>query len=434
MAEWGVIADDLTGANTTACLLTTSGFRALTTINHHDFDRFDFDRYDAIVVNAASRPLPMEEARHRLEACTRELAGRGIRYFSKRIDSTIRGNLGAEIEGMLTALSPEAIACVVAVYPDSGRMVVGGYQLVGNVPVSKTAAGCDPIKPVRSSFVAREIAAQTDLPIGRVELETVLGGKDAIAADIARHVREGRKILVFDAINFADITAITEGVHSLGIPWVAVDPGPLARAACILTHNGKPRGGGRNKKGKILIVAGSATDLTRSQLSYLQQDCKARFVNVDILPFLDSEEEQAGEDAVAEEVWALGKCADIFGVRAAEHVSMVVDIHREARERGITTDDIARRITMALARIAKKTLARGVPDLKGVYLTGGDMTVAFCEQLGVEALELIEEVLPHVSYGTLVGGDLHGVRIITKGGLIGDIDAAKVCAKYMLGK
>ena len=431
MAEWAVIADDLTGANTAGVLLTTHGFRALTTIQHRDLEKFKMEEYDAVVVNAASRTLDAEAAYERVKWCTQELLNRGFKHFSKRIDSTIRGNLGAEIEGMLAALPPATVACVVAVYPASGRMVVGGHQLVNCVPVHKTAAGSDPIKPVRSSFLAEEIAVQTSLPQGYVELAAVLHGLQAVAESAWRQIQAGARILVFDAISFKDIRTIAEAMHSLQVEWISVDPGPFTQSACELAYTGKPRCV-HKKKGKIFIVAGSASDITRSQMSHLQSEAKTQIVNVDIREFLDSDGEQPQEGQIAQEIWNISQKSDVFGLRAAEHINMVLDIKTEAKQRGITTDDVTRRITYALARIARKALALQIPDLKGIYLTGGDMTVAFCEEAKVDAIEVIDEVQPHATFGVLVGGPLHGVAVVTKGGLIGTPETAMVCAKYML--
>lgn len=431
MAEWAVVADDLTGANTTGVLLTNSYFRTLTTIEHRNIDKFPLPDYDAIVINASSRTLDAREAYERVRSCTGELCQHGITHFSKRIDSTIRGNLGAEIEGMLDALPPGTIACVVAVYPASGRMIVGGHQLVNGIPVHKTPAGRDPVKPVGSSFLADEIRKQTALPQGFVPLATTMQGSPAIAQAIQQQIDHGARIIVFDAISFTDIGSIAEAIHNLGISWIAVDPGPFTQKACELAYSGRRRTTKKNS-GKVFFVAASASDLTRNQLAHLQDQCSAKITDVDIRHFLDTDDEQPFENDIANHIWQSSQCADIFGLRAAGSKDQLIDIHEEARKRGITQDDIARRITFGLARVARKALEPGISYLKGIYLTGGDMTVAFCRENQVAAIELIEEIQPHISFGTLVGGPLHHIPLVTKGGLIGEADTVITCTKYLL--
>lgn len=431
MAEWAVIADDLTGANTAGVLLTNVCFRTLTTIEHRTIEQFPLVEYDAIVVNASSRTLDASEAYERVKRCTMELGERGIQKFSKRIDSTIRGNLGAEIEGMLAALPSDTVACVVAVYPASGRMVVGGYQLVNGIPVHQTPAGNDPVKPVRSSSLADEIRQQTSLMQGFIPLAVTMQGGPAVAKAVQAEVARGARIIVFDAISFCDIAAIADGVNQLSVPWIAVDPGPFTQKACELVCAGKMRVT-KKKEGKVFIVAASASDLTRRQLTYLQGQCQAQVVDIDIRKFLDTDEELPFEDEVAAEIWQISQCTDVFGLRAAGSKEMMIDVQAEAKKRGLTQDDIAHRITYGMARIARKALAPGVDFLKGIYLTGGDMTVAFCEETKTSAIELIEEIQPHISVGTLVGGVQHGTAVVTKGGLIGDTDTVVTCTKYLL--
>jgi D-threonate/D-erythronate kinase len=432
MAQWAVVADDLTGANTAAALLTTSSFRTLTTIDHRNIEQFPLQEYDAVVVNAASRTLDAAEAYQRVKETTEALWNDGIRHFSKRIDSTIRGNLGAETEGMLAALPPETIACVAAVFPASGRMVVGGYQIVNGVPVHKTLAGSDPVKPVHSSLLMDEFKSQTSLKQGHVPLKMISEGWQSIADTMKQQIKAGAKIIICDAISFADITAIAEAMNSLEHSWIAVDPGPLTQKACELAAADKSRVLHKKAKGKILVVAGSASDLTNSQLIYLKNQTSAKIVTVDIRPFIESDDEHPKEAIIANRIQELSHLVDVVGLKAAGYADMLIDIKLEAEKRGLTSDDITNRITHSLARIVRRVLYAGIPDLKGIYLTGGDMTVAFCQECEVKALELFGEIQPHISYGTLVGGPIDGIPIVTKGGLIGEADTIITCIKYML--
>ena len=113
---------------------------------------------------------------------------------------------------------------------------------------------------------------------------------------------------------------------------------------------------------------------------------------------------------------------------------MVVDLEAEARARGLTLDDISQRITQNLANLAHKTIQLAGVQIKGAYLTGGDLTVAFCNAFGASAIELEDEIIPHVSYGALRGGPYDGLKVTTKGGFIGVADTAWQCIKYMAQK
>lgn len=47
-----------------------------------------------MVVSSDSRPLPKAEAQHKVSAAVKQLQARGAHYFTKRIDTTLRGGIG----------------------------------------------------------------------------------------------------------------------------------------------------------------------------------------------------------------------------------------------------------------------------------------------------------------------------------------------------
>jgi uncharacterized protein YgbK (DUF1537 family) len=165
---------------------------------------------------------------------------------------------------------------------------------------------------------------------------------------------------------------------------------------------------------------------------YLKNQTSAKIITVDIRPFIESDEEHPNEAIIANRIQRLSHLVDVIGVKAAGYSDMLIDINLEAEKRGVTTDTITGRITHSLARIVRRVLDSGIPDLKGIYLTGGDMTVAFCQECDVKALELFGEIQPHISYGKLVGGPSDGIDIVTKGGMIGGADTIISCIKHML--
>ena len=431
MALCAVVADDLTGANTTGVLLTKAGFKILTMISNAEIGANHYDDYDGVVVNVASRGASSGEARLLVERATQELLQSGARYFSKRIDSTIRGNLGAEIEGMLSLMEEETVALVVPAYPASGKICIGGCLLLNAVPIERTAAGKDPIKPVKSAYLPDVIAEQTRLPVGTIPYAVVARGEPAIISSMKEQVEQGKKIIVLDTASAVDLEIVAKAVFKSGIKNITVDPGPYTQALFPL-YKGISQY--KTAKGKIFIVAGSVSEATRTQLELLHMERHAGFVNVDVIPFLDAvvTDEEARSIAAA-----LGKVSeehDLFGMRVGESPEMVLDLYQEAKKRNATVDDVSSRITFSLGKIARYTLDTMPLWPKGIYLTGGDMTVAFCKALGAHAIELEDEIIPHVSYGSLKGGKYSGLKITTKGGLIGKSDTAWECIKYMLGK
>ena len=168
-----------------------------------------------------SRAVSAEAARCILERDTKVLLAKGGEFFCKRIDSTIRGNLGAEVEGMLSALGKEYVAVCVPSYPASGKITIGGYLLLNAVPIARTIAGKDPLKPVTNSYLPDVFAEQTELPCAVIALATVAKGTEAIINALRDAINGGARIVVIDSANDSDIEIIARAVAESGVKAVS---------------------------------------------------------------------------------------------------------------------------------------------------------------------------------------------------------------------
>ncbi|WP_455258502.1 nucleotide-binding domain containing protein, partial [Peptoniphilus asaccharolyticus] len=100
---------------------------------------------------------------------------------------------------------------------------------------------------------------------------------------------------------------------------------------------------------------------------------------------------------------------------------------KEISERtNISLDDISIRISNGLAKLASHILKLN-HSFSGVFCTGGDITVALSKETNAMGIEIREEILPLVAYGRIMGGDFPQLRIISKGGMVGDKFAMSKC-------
>ena len=67
----------------------------------------------------------------------------------------------------------------------------------------------------------------------------------------------------------------------------------------------------------------------------------------------------------------------------------------------------------------------------GIYASGGDVAFAVLDALGARGYEVENEVVPLAVSGKLVGGPHDGLGFATKGGLVGDADAAVECINQL---
>ena len=160
-----VIADDFTGALDTGIQFARHGIATTLFLSDALTAGLLADcQTDVVVADTESRHLPPEDAAARVRAVTRLAKAAGCPVFYKKTDSTLRGNLGAELAAMQDVCGAKRLWFSPA-YPALGRTTRGGTQLVNGVPLARTDFAADPFNPVRTDFIPALLAEQTDRPV-----------------------------------------------------------------------------------------------------------------------------------------------------------------------------------------------------------------------------------------------------------------------------
>ena len=428
MAQCVVVADDLTGGNATGVLLARMGYRAHTILNKEDLDPEAIGNCDCVIYPTDSRAAAPEEAYRRVREAAELLRGGDVKVYSKRIDSTLRGNLGAETDAMLDCLGEDFIAVSAPCFPSSGRTLVGGYLLVDGLPLHKTNIAIDPKTPVRTSDMARLFREQSKREVASIPLNGLMNGKHRLADEMGALADRGARIIVVDCVTDDDLNLIADAVITSKRRVLAVDPGAftatLARKL-ITPHQPKERR-------KILAVVGSVNPNTTAQMEelWLAQHPIAN-VFVETRRLLEGDGEREAEIArVTSEILEKASLNTVLTVTGdGVYPEKRIDFSRYPG----SLDEITGRINGAFAEIAWRIL-KGEPLFKGLYASGGDVTQAVCRRFGASGLELRDEVLPLAAYGVFLRGDFDGLHIVTKGGSQGGSDAINLCVNYLKGK
>lgn len=426
----GAVADDLTGATTTGVLLARSGARTAAFFNEGAVEKNkNTEGYDALIVSSNSRALSRETAYEKVKAATGALKRLGVKWFSKRIDTTLRGGIGVEIDAMLDLLD-DAVAVVVPSMPQSRRILVGGYSIIDGVSLIRTPVAQDVRTPVTENYIPRLLETQTRRAVGLVTLDSVLEGTESVKASLEARRGEGCEVIVVDAVSIEDVEVTAKACVELGWNVLAVDPGPFT--AKLAYHRGLIREESPNipavsaepKDKTVLVVAGSATPVTKKQMDVL---CKAdgRHLRISSEPLPLIEGGPAGReeiDRVASAASALIACdapPRALLVETALHGELL-DLDIEDAKRGYQLGTSADRINAGLGMMVSKILENvGRKRIAGLYTTGGDTMVNVCFQLGVECIEVVDYVIPQTDIGRLVGS-YEGMPVVGKGGLTGN--------------
>ena len=425
----GAVADDLTGATTTGVLLARSKAQTAVFFNEEAAEKAKgADELDAILVSSNSRPLPADEAYEKVKSATLALKRMGVKYFSKRIDTTLRGGVGVEIDAMLDQIGEDAVAVVVPAMPQSRRILVGGYSVIDGVALINTPVAKDVRTPVKENYIPRLLAGQTRRQVGLVTLDKVLAGKEAVEKALVEKRGEGCEVIVVDGITLEDVETIAKACIALKWNVVAVDPGPFTaklayeRGLIGVEEPNIPETA--DEEGKtVLIAAGSATPVTKKQMEVLCEDERHVRISVEPIPLINGGDEAVAEAEraveLAKEMLQEGSQPRAILFETALHGELL-NLDEEDKKRGYASGMSANRINAGLGTIITKRMERiGRDRVAGLYTTGGDTMVNVCYQLGVECIQVMDYVIPQADVGRLVGS-YDGLPVVGKGGLTGN--------------
>ena len=255
-----IIADDLTGAADTGVQLVRAGYRTAVFFRATEVLADDLD---AVVFDTDSRTMPTGFAAKRVVDAAH--AARGARIIYKKLDSTLRGNVAAELAAAMGA-ARRASAIVAPAFPAAGRTTVGGTQLVNDIPVHETEMGNDPRTPVREAHVPTMLADAFS-SVGTLKVD------DLAAPERFRRTLEDNECVVVDAERDEDLVALVRAVPDpasvlwagsagLALALGSVYPGPHAGEAGVLRTPARP----------VLVVIGSLSGVAREQLMRLVEE------------------------------------------------------------------------------------------------------------------------------------------------------------------
>ncbi|PIV06096.1 MAG: hypothetical protein COS57_05180, partial [Syntrophobacterales bacterium CG03_land_8_20_14_0_80_58_14] len=92
---------------------------------------------DVLVINTITRGLSPAAAFDILSGLLKRFDPKQFPILYKKIDSTLRGNIGSEIDAILQETTLP-LCFLAPSYPEQGRVLVGGIMMVGEKPLALT--------------------------------------------------------------------------------------------------------------------------------------------------------------------------------------------------------------------------------------------------------------------------------------------------------
>lgn len=382
-----MIADDFTGAMDTGAQFARAGLSTRLALGAPGSG--GAPKNGAVeVVSTNSRELPPAQAARRCREAALRLAGRAL---FKKIDSTLRGPVGAEIEAVLAASGcAKALVCPAA--PAQGRSVLGGQLYVHGAPLHESAFRDDPAFPARRS----DLGALLERPTAHLPIQLVRGPGEALARAIAA---APAGLLTADAETPDDLARLCRagleqgcllcGAFGLAAAWAGRLAGcPLAPADPGFLVQRRP----------LLVISGSAHPASQAQIRRL-----AGHPGAELTPL------QVGMSAAEQAALVDGLCAD-------PPAPPVRVLYPAAAQTG--ADPRWRGFCRLVSDIGAQVIRRAPPA--ALLVIGGETASHLFDHLGAQAVTLLGEAAPGIPRGRLEGGEADGLPLVTKAGGFGE--------------
>ncbi len=405
----GVIADDLTGANDTGVQFARKGARTIVPLEWHDLASLERGA-DVLVLCTDSRALPKEVAAQRARVAAQALRKTRAEAIYKKIDSTFRGNIGAELEAILEVF-PAPLAVLTPAFPPAGRAVEDGILTVEGTPVHRTSIGRDPVTPVRESHLPTLLRRQLRRPVYHLCLSTLRGPASRAAATLRTWRESGAGVILADAVSAEDLRKLAKLiVGERLLPVVSGSAGLAEALSGILPWRRRTRPRPAVTREPVLAVVGSPNPVSQEQVAWLERRRQATVIRATIREIV------AGRDRFRHELCrVVGKA---LGETAAGR-DTALTLAQPARTGGRRSLGPSASATLSefLSQAAQQVISKAT--VGGLLLCGGDIAISTCRALGARGVELLGEVEPGVPWGRLVDGKSANLPVVTKAGGFG---------------
>jgi len=403
--QFAIIADDLTGSLDTGLQFRKKGLATFVPLNL----ACSWPKAQALVLNTDSRNIPGYLAYQRVYKACRNLKAKAI---YKKIDSTMRGNVGMEVLAILNAQKiPKAL--IVPTVPDQGRTVERGILRVHGIPLLRTPYARDPFHPLWTSRIPDLLRKELDHPVGHIPLKEVR--KDA--AHLAQTIEGSPEpILVVDAVLHSDLRSIASA-------WDLLSGRALACGSIALANElGPPPRMKKKKRGRLsqaplLIISASRNPRTAEQIEEVRKYLSFPLLEPDLHRLANHRLAAREGKSITTRLW------EILSRSPGVILATTFQKHLSGKERAIPA--ALGKVTVCLLRQIR---------LGGLVLTGGDLAMGVCRQLAASALRIEEEVLPGIPCSKLNDGPFKRLRLVTKAGGFGEKDALWRIAQYLRGE
>lgn len=414
MIKLAVIADDLTGANDTALQFAKRNIKSSVEINFVEIT--DIEDKEVIVIDTDSRDLDKELAYKKVKDICEKISKYDIKCIYKKVDSTLRGNLGIEIKAVDDIFNPD-IVIIAPAYPANQRITIGGYHLLEGKPIELTEIANAPKTPVKKSYLPAILGEQVDEKIAIVDFKLLRQKIDIVTKEISEFVKNGKRWIVFDIIEEENFITLMNAVKKYkNILWVG-SAGLAEYLPYYYRWTGEKFLSMNRRKGSILICAGSVSHITQNQVQTLLNKEKINLVKINMASLLEDKDNELMKKAqIINQLIKAQENILLATAQSDDEVEKAIEI---GKKYNLSRKEVSEKIANIMAELIRSI---NVNNLSGMILTGGDMAVHICRAIGVNSIKIISEIDSGVPLGYIESNKLEKLFIVTKAGAFGKPD------------
>ena len=307
----------------------------------------------------------------------------------KKIDSTLRGHVAAELRAALDAVPQFAGAVVAPSFPEQGRTFSGGKLCLNGRPVDGPGHEGDLMSMLAAAGLQPALLRQP-------------GGDPAQVVLFIEHALvRGARAIVVDAANPDELARLATALCAASVPLLMAGSAGLARA--LSPHLAPPVGSAAQAGaapaagGPVLALVGSFSQASAAQVRQLEASAAARVIRLDAQQWL-AQDPATGRRAAIDAASQM--------LRAGRDVLLAIA--------GEVAQPFSRALVQAMARAAAPLLQHAGTCV----LTGGDTARALFNELGASELQVTGEFEPGISLARIASRA--SPQFVLKAGGFGD--------------
>ncbi|MHD0316257.1 four-carbon acid sugar kinase family protein [Fusobacterium sp. THCT1E2] len=406
MVKLVIIADDLTGALDTGVQFSKKNMSAIVTTNLN----FNFEdickEADIVVIDTESRHIPADEAKERVKSALSKFDKKEIKFFYKKTDSTLRGNIGSEVEGFMEGLNIDEVSFIPA-FPLGKRTVKDGVLYVNNVKLAETQFAMDILNPVTDSFIPDIINKQSDINVKLKDINEEFSPLD----------NKEKHIYIFDSENMEDMENIGKFLHNKNRLNYTIGNAGFAE---VLTHYIKSDTKKEDiilEDDRILFVCGSVNITSLKQCKYAEKigycSDSLKFTNIISEDYKNSDNYITDKEYFKEKINNNKK----FLLRTSDSEDVIKKAIEYTEKNSISMEELTSNIANSTGQLVSDLIREH--EIRNLIIFGGDTLMGILKNIGCQYIIPVSEIFPGVVFTRAVGKDT-AINVITKAGGFGE--------------